>query len=383
MLDRTFWELLPSSGDWASQVFASKYPEYASLRHAEQLFMLGHRVVGGLETFIETPDDEICVTDLAWLEDVRRESVGYYMRQIDRMPLILGSGAPRNLNPMTSYGGQRPKCSFEDEDGLWIAKFNLPNDPYDMALGEHLAMELVRRSGVQAAESKVIQLPSGENVFCSKRFDRDGDERHHSLSLYALAPGNVLNRNPMMPGHPGGFMHRLVLRYSDFASADAMGMVSKFLLDIALNNTDNHLRNLRMILNRDHRWELAPLFDVTCDPFNGPHKYNPAGLPLSELYLQNEALPQAMARELLGASHAMSQSREVEMLAELIDSRRLPLVKLMQQWEPLAQSLGLSEQDRERLGSGFSLGMDRGAAHRDMEKPSRSSPTFSGSPFKW
>ena len=43
----------------------------------------------------------------------------------------------------TSMGGARPKAVVEDVDGLWLAKFNMPHDRWNMARVEH-AMQIGR-----------------------------------------------------------------------------------------------------------------------------------------------------------------------------------------------------------------------------------------------
>jgi serine/threonine-protein kinase HipA len=237
---------------------------------------------------------------------------------------------------------------FEDENGdFWIAKFNVPNDPYDMAIAEHTVLEMGRDMGLKVAESKVLQLPSGENVFLSKRFDRQNNEKFHSLSLYSLVPSTeIIKRNPFAPGNPSSFIQTLIRRYSDFANIDTLNIVTKMLLDIAVNNTDNHLRNLRIILNKNNKWELSPIFDVVPNPFNQNHTYNPAGLPLNQLYLNNPLLASSMSRELKISS---------DIIQEKID-----LVKsVSSNWEFYCDKNGMTEEDKIKIGNAIHLGLHR------------------------
>jgi len=44
----------------------------------------------------------------------------------------------------TSMGGARPKAVVEDEDGLWLAKFNRPDDDWNVARVEHAMLSLAR-----------------------------------------------------------------------------------------------------------------------------------------------------------------------------------------------------------------------------------------------
>lgn len=70
----------------------------------------------------------------------------------------------------TSMGGARPKTVIEDQDGLWIAKFNRPDDKWNNATVEHAMLTLARECGLTSAESRIINV-KGEDVLLVKRFD--------------------------------------------------------------------------------------------------------------------------------------------------------------------------------------------------------------------
>lgn len=57
----------------------------------------------------------------------------------------------------TSMGGARPKAVIEDEDGLWIAKFNRPDDKWNHARVEHSMLVLGRECGLHTSESRVVR----------------------------------------------------------------------------------------------------------------------------------------------------------------------------------------------------------------------------------
>ena len=61
----------------------------------------------------------------------------------------------------TSMGGARPKAVVEDEDGLWIAKFNRPDDTWNSARVEHAMLERrVAWASERATEREVtVQHP--------------------------------------------------------------------------------------------------------------------------------------------------------------------------------------------------------------------------------
>lgn len=353
MCDRTFWELLPSQSDWGTQIIALDNPEYEMMSHAEKLFFLKNRVVGGLRSFIDARVGEENINSLDWLEHTRSESVAVFMKQMERF------SNPNAITPMTSYGGMRPKCTYKDEDGnLWIAKFNLPSDPYDMAITEHVALEMSRAMGLKTSDSKVLTLDSGENVFLSKRFDRLGKDRFHSLSLFALAEGvSVQKTNPAAGGNSAKLIQTLIRRNSDFANQDTINIVTKMLLDLAVNNTDNHLRNLRIILNKQNKWELSPIYDVTFNPHNQQHTYNPGGLPLQELYLNNPKLAKSMALD-LGVDLAT-----VQMQVEKVR-------RVANQWEFFCDKNKMNSNDKQLIANAISLGLNR----RNYENTNKITP---------
>lgn len=342
MCDRTFWELLPSQNDWGTQILAMDEPEYEMMNNAEKLFYLKNRVVGGLRSFTTARVGEEHIDSIDWLEHTRSESIAVFMKHMEKFSNV------NAITPMTSYGGMRPKCTYKDENGdLWIAKFNLPSDVFDMAVTEHVALNMSRAMGLNTSESKVIQLPSGENVFLSKRFDRVGNARFHSLSIYALAEGvSVQKSNPAAGGNSAKLIQTLVKRSSDFANKDTINIVTKMLLDLAVNNTDNHLRNLRIILNKENKWELSPVYDVTFNPQNQQHTYNPGGLPLQELYLNNPALAESMALD-LGVN--------VDIIREQIEKVKT----VSNNWESFCDQNKMSNHDKQLVGNSISLGMNR------------------------
>ena len=72
----------------------------------------------------------------------------------------------------TSMGGARPKAVVEDREGLWIAKFNRPDDRWNSARIEHAMLALGRNCGLTTAESKVVSV-AGRDVLLVRRFDRE------------------------------------------------------------------------------------------------------------------------------------------------------------------------------------------------------------------
>ncbi len=72
----------------------------------------------------------------------------------------------------TSMGGARPKAVVQDDDGLWVAKFNRADDRWNNTRVEHAMLRLARECGITTAESR-IETVGGRDVLLVKRFDRE------------------------------------------------------------------------------------------------------------------------------------------------------------------------------------------------------------------
>lgn len=333
MLDKTFWELIPSDDDWGHLVLCKKYPEYEYFNNAEKLYFLESRVVGGINAYINEQNKEENIVGLDWLEQVRDESIDFYMRRIEKITHI------KAINPLSSYGGVRPKCMFEDDGGeYWIAKFNLPSDPFDFALAEQIALDMARDLGLACAESKVIKLPSGENVFLSKRFDTDGIKKFHSLSLYSLIPEEkIKDKNASV-------IHNLINNYSDFSNEDTLNFVTKTILDIGINNTDNHLKNFRLILNKEDKWQLSPFYDINFSSLTTPHIYSPIDVDSTEVFLANPNIIELFANK-------------YNISYEEIENKILNTFNILENWEYYCDKYEMIEKDKYLIGNAIMYGL--------------------------
>jgi HipA-like C-terminal domain len=355
MVDRTFWELLPTQGDFGTNVLISHHPEYFSMNNAQKLYFLGSRVVGGLSCYVDKPQNEQNIVGQDWLDEIRRESVAFFTRRISSIQHVTA------IDALTSYGGVRPKAMYKDEHGhFWIAKFNLPSDPYNMARAEHLAMTMSRDAGLVVPDSKVLTLASGEDVFLTKRFDRHNDSRHHGLSFFSVAPSIEFERTKPKPGqgHTAAVMGTLVSRFSQSKQHDQEALARKLLVDVGFNNTDNHLRNIRFILDGQNKWVLSPSFDILFDPTAKPHTYSPTGLSREDTHLNNENTIKQIA------SYADLPFERVLALSERVD-------KTLANFETYASAAQLNEQDFLKIQTAVNIGKIGPVATFKLEEQKR------------
>ena len=163
------------------------------------------------------------------------------------------------IAPGSSLGGARPKANIIDDKGqLWIAKFPSKNDNVDKAAWEFLAYELAINAGVEMSESKLEYLIGAYGTFLTKRFDRNGKERNHFSSAMTMT-GNSEGAIAEEVGY---------LDIAEFIQGNGVDIEKdlnqlwrRMIFNIAISNTDDHLRNHGFLLT-DKGWRLSPAFDI-------------------------------------------------------------------------------------------------------------------------
>ena len=190
------------------------------------------------------------------------------------------------FNGLGTAGGARPKATVRDESGvLWLVKFPAQKDRACNAVLEGGALELARAAGIRVPPIDVRTIGS-KKVLLIRRFDR-----------YWSLPGGVLPAGQESwesePGtHPGSVEGRIGLcsamtilgldeyaaRNSSYAAIaqairarcthqfiarDLQEMFARMVLNVIVNNNDDHLRNHAFIYDMALRgWRLSPLYDV-------------------------------------------------------------------------------------------------------------------------
>ena len=163
----------------------------------------------------------------------------------------------------TSMGGARPKVVVEDDDGLWLAKFNRPDDKWDCVRVEHAMLELARSCGIHAAQSRVATV-AGRNVLLVKRFDRERTD--HGYRRARMVSGLTILRSEDTHQHRDRWSYVLLAeelrRISAQPKDDAAELFKRMVFNALISNTDDHPRNHAAIA-RNKDWKLSPAYDLT------------------------------------------------------------------------------------------------------------------------
>lgn len=210
----------------------------------------------------------------------------------------------------SSPGGGRPKAIVCGDDGVeWLAKFPHPRDTLPVVRIEAAMLELARRAGLTVAPWRLRALGAVE-VLLVRRFDlTPAGGRCHLLSLRGLLGGDDDS------GYGYADVSDALRRYSVRPDQDVTAVVRLMLFNLAITNTDDHLRNISVLRDADG-WRLAPAYDLvpgranTFDGMGGgaPHFHH--------IRILDDDCP-VPGRELLAAAARFGVTRPT--MARLID----------------------------------------------------------------
>ena len=164
------------------------------------------------------------------------------------------------LAPGSSLGGARPKATVKDVDGkLWIAKFPSRNDEYDIGAWEKITLDLAKLCNLNVPECKLMRFSELGSTFLVKRFDRDGIKRIHFMSAMT-ALGKIDGDNASTGASYLDIAAFICANGAD-PKQDLQELWKRIVFNIAVSNTDDHLRNHGFVLT-EKGWRLSALYDV-------------------------------------------------------------------------------------------------------------------------
>lgn len=239
------------------------------------------------------------------------------------------------ISPGSSLGGARPKACVTDEQGhLWIAKFPNLSDTHDVGAWEMVCYELALVAGVDMFPSEIRQFSSQHHTFLTKRFDRDGEKRLHFSS--------AMTQLQYYDGEQS--QGASYLEIAEFISnsgaqteADLAQLWRRIVFNIAVSNTDDHLRNHGFLLTKNG-WKLSPAYDL--NPIVGKQ-----GLHLNITDADN-ALDYQLAFEVKDFFR-LSQTQATQIYDEVLMT--------VKQWQTVANQLGISRAEQAIKQSAFNV----------------------------
>lgn len=238
------------------------------------------------------------------------------------------------IAPGSSLGGARPKANILDENNeLWIAKFPSKNDTIDKAAWEFLTYKLAIQAGVDMAECRLERVNGQHHTFFTKRFDRIGTDRIHFSSAMTMTGNN----EDTIKDNPASYLDIVEFIQDNGVHIDKnlAQLWRRMIFNIAVSNTDDHLRNHGFILSSDG-WTLSPAYDL-----------NPSidkdGLALN-IDMHNNALDFELAKS-VGEYFRLHETQMNSIIKEVLDG--------VKGWESIAKDIGVSRAEQELMRNAF------------------------------
>lgn len=237
------------------------------------------------------------------------------------------------MSPGSSLGGARPKaCVVDEENHLWIAKFPSQHDDHDIAAWEYLAYHLAINAGIEMAPCRIEKFNSHHHTFLTKRFDRTLSSRLHFTSAMTQL------------GYYDGDYEASYLELAQFLTEhgsntkkDLAQLWRRIVFNIAVSNTDDHLRNHGFIYHRGG-WILSPAYDINpVTPANGLH------LNITD---SDNRLDYNLAMDVI-EFFQLDKTTAIKIKNEVIES--------VMQWEKMAANIGIRRSEQQLMAPAFNI----------------------------
>jgi len=251
----------------------------------------------------------------------------------------------------TSAGGARAKAvvawnprtdeiragQFDVEDGFehWLLKFD--GMGADKELGgsqdygriEYAYHKMATAAGIAMSPCRLLE-EGGRAHFMTRRFDRDGNRKHHMQTLCAMDHLDYKQKASHDYSQLFQTIDRLRLGYE--AREEAFRRMA---FNVMAANCDDHSKNFSFLLREGEGWALAPAYDVT-------HAHNPKGAWTSQHLMSVNGKFTGITREdLMTVANRFSIGTAAKVLKQIGDA--------VKAWPDFATSANVSSHERDRI----------------------------------
>jgi serine/threonine-protein kinase HipA len=252
----------------------------------------------------------------------------------------------------TSAGGARPKAVItynpktkEVRSGQgnvtkgfehWLLKLDgVSGEQFGESSGwgrvEYAYYLMATDSGIDMSECQLLE-ENGRAHFMTKRFDRQGNIKHHIQSLCGLQHYDF---NDMF-----GYSYEqvfLTMRLLRLTYPEAEQMFRRMVFNVLATNYDDHTKNFSFILKKDAQWQLAPAYDLC-------YSFDPTNHWVSKQTLSVNGKRLAIAREDLMTIAKDNNIKKGEKIISEINSK-------VRSWNKYAEQAKVRNDLKERIGS--------------------------------
>jgi len=181
----------------------------------------------------------------------------------------------------------------------------------------------------------VKQITGKYHTFFSKRFDRAGDDRIHFASAMTMTGHFETGIRDHIPSYLE--LAEFIQYNGASPDEDLHELWRRIVFNIAISNTDDHLRNHGFIITEDG-WRLSPAYDMN-------PSIDKAGLALN-IDLELNALDYELARSV--GEYFNLKNKEMDTIIEQVK-------EAVSNWDEVAANIGIPSAQRRLMGAAFNL----------------------------
>ncbi|MBE9490258.1 MAG: HipA domain-containing protein [Bacteroidetes bacterium] len=190
-------------------------------------------------------------------------------------------------------------------------------------------------AGINMAESKIEKIANPFHTFLTKRFDRENGERIHFASAMTMTGNN----EDTIRDNPASYLElaEFIQNHGANIEENLHQLWRRIIFNIAISNTDDHLRNHGFILT-EKGWILSPAYDI-----------NPSidkdGLALN-IDMDNNVLDYGLAKS-IGEFFRLDNDQMNKIIEEVI--------AVVKTWREIATKIGISKKEQELMVGAFNI----------------------------
>jgi serine/threonine-protein kinase HipA len=258
-----------------------------SMNPVEQLCFIGSRGMGALEfeTAFFKDGKRASTLEIGSLVDTAKQMLDQREAFHTNLNKDESKAMAEILKIGTSAGGARPKAliAYNPQNGAvksgqgnvpegfehWLLKLDGVSDAqFGESNGwgriEYAYYLMAKDCGIDMTECRLLE-ENGRAHFMTRRFDRDGNTKHHVQTLCAVQHYNYNEMFAFSYEQLFQTMRQLRLTYPE-----AEQMFRRMVFNVLATNCDDHTKNFSFILKKDQSWRLAPAYDLcyAYDPTN-------------------------------------------------------------------------------------------------------------------
>ncbi len=191
-------------------------------------------------------------------------------------------GLSHLLQVGTSAGGARPKAVIAIDDARsqilsgqgrvpagfthYLLKFDgvvehnsqreTFGDPQGFGAMEYTYYQMAVDCGITMQHCELLH-EGGRAHFLTRRFDREGNQKYHVLTLCAMDHADYKK-----PGHYSYEELLSVARRLGLSRSEQLEIFKRMLFNVVARNQDDHTKNTAFYVNDAFEWRLAPAYDI-------------------------------------------------------------------------------------------------------------------------